>query len=181
MDEVWKPLTIYNLRDGYYISTFGRLYDITRNVFINPCYTQDGYQQVTLRCKDGTRKNVRLNRAVMLTFEPILNDDLYEVNHKDCNRANNYLYNLEWMTKSENNKYCYTTGNRNNIGENNPNSKVNQTDVMKIQILHKNKNMNTTQIMIYFGIDPKDHSKRTLINRILRGETWKYIYDEFNN
>ena len=175
--EEWKPLTIYNLREGYSISNYGRLFDHTRGVFMNINYTQDGYQQITLSCKDGSKKNIRINRAVLMTFNPVDNMDKLEANHKDCVRDNNFIFNLEWMTKSENNKYCYTTMRRNNIGENNPNSKLKESDVIKIYNL-KNQNYTSTQILNELGFEV-NNSNRAMINRVIRGETWSHLYNVY--
>lgn len=59
------------------------------------------YLQVSLHDKYGVRKVCNIHRLVALTFlgEPPLN---YVVNHKDKNRQNNNLSNLEFVTPREN-------------------------------------------------------------------------------
>ena len=62
-----------------------------------------GYLQVIL-CKDGKDKKCRINRLVAQAFLPNPNN-LPEVNHKDEDRTNNCVDNLEWCTKQYNIDY----------------------------------------------------------------------------
>ena len=55
------------------------------------------------------RKECFIHRLVLQTFHPIDNMNSMTVNHKDENKLNNNLDNLEWMTQADNNNY----GNRN--------------------------------------------------------------------
>lgn len=47
-------------------------------------------------------KSISVHRLVMITFNPIDNYQKFYVNHKDRNRKNNTLVNLEWVTQKEN-------------------------------------------------------------------------------
>lgn len=71
------------------------------------CYP-NGYKFVCLR-KDGVNQNHMIHRLVAKAF--ILNpNDLPEVNHKDGNKQNNNVDNLEWCTRSENLKHAVQIG-----------------------------------------------------------------------
>lgn len=60
-----------------------------------------GYHRVFFRRVDGTRGNIGLHRLVAIAFidNPEKKSD---VNHKDANKSNNTIDNLEWMTRKEN-------------------------------------------------------------------------------
>ena len=82
---------------------------------------RDGYNSVAIRREDGRQSYLRVSRAVALAFIP--NDDptvKREVNHKDYNRTNDCVDNLEWMSHTDNVRYSIP--NRKDItGSNNPN------------------------------------------------------------
>lgn len=59
-------------------------------------------------------------------------DNQEEVNHKDCNRYNNSVDNLEWCSHSYNVAYSYSTGSRDVSGSNNANCKTDVETVHKI-------------------------------------------------
>lgn len=76
--------------------------------YINPIVNADGYLQCKL-CKEGKYKTVKVHRIVAETF--IENPNNYpEVNHKDCNRQNNCVDNLEWKSHIENVQYSADLG-----------------------------------------------------------------------
>ena len=58
---------------------------------------------------DGTRKRERLHRLIAKAFIPNPNNCEF-VNHKDGNKANNCIDNLEWCNTSQNTKHAYDTG-----------------------------------------------------------------------
>lgn len=59
-----------------------------------------GYLQVILQ-KDGKLENLLLHRIMALTWIPNP-DNLPEINHKDGNKINNRILNLEWVTSRQN-------------------------------------------------------------------------------
>ena len=85
---------------------------------------QDGYMVVTVG-KKNNRTSIGVHRMVALAFLPNP-DNLPEVNHKDFNRENNRVDNLEWCTHIENIQYTINAGRHNSTtqdysGCNNPN------------------------------------------------------------
>ena len=65
---------------------------------------KNGYKRVMLYGKQPFKKFVRVHRLVAIAFIPNPNN-LPCVNHKDENKTNNELDNLEWCTTSYNNTY----------------------------------------------------------------------------
>lgn len=68
----------------------------------------EGYPSVSLT-RDGVSQNVLVHRLVAKTFLPNPNN-LPFVNHKDTNRSNNKLENLEWCTEEYNNIHAVYHG-----------------------------------------------------------------------
>lgn len=81
-------------------------------------YNADGYSVCSLKLDEGWR-SVRVARLVAIAFIPNPKN-LPEVNHKDYDRSNSNVENLEWVTRKEN--VNYSNCNRPNVsGINNPN------------------------------------------------------------
>lgn len=72
----------------------------------------NGYVYIFLM-KDNKSKNFRLHRLVAEAFIPNPENKL-QVNHKDGNKLNNNINNLEWCNQSENEKHAYNKGLANN-------------------------------------------------------------------
>jgi len=75
---------------------------------MSPNVNNSGYYYITL-CKDGRHCCLKVHRLVAMTFIDNPNN-LLEVNHKDGNKLNNCVDNLEWCTHSENHKHSYSMG-----------------------------------------------------------------------
>ena len=67
-----------------------------------------GYEKVTLKI-DGKRKDFKVHRLVALAFIPQI-DGKPHVNHKDGDKTNNVVENLEWCNRSENMLHAYRLG-----------------------------------------------------------------------
>ena len=106
MKEVWKDIMGY---EGLYqVSNLGRIKSLGNNKnkkekIIKIWNDRNSYLNVVLH-KKGVRKRCLVHRLVAETF--ISNpENKPEVNHKDCNRTNNIVGNLEWCTRRDNSKY----------------------------------------------------------------------------
>lgn len=100
-NEIWKDVEGYN--GDYKVSNLGRIYsEIAQRILKAPVNNANGgYCQLPLGSRSGTRKSFRLHRLVALAFIPNP-DNKKEVNHKDKDKTNNRVENLEWMSGFEN-------------------------------------------------------------------------------
>lgn len=78
------------------------------------CVGRCGYKEVLLS-ENGKTKRYLVHRLILSTFEPIENEKNFDVNHKDGNKLNNNISNLEWCTRSENIKHSYRNGLQKNV------------------------------------------------------------------
>lgn len=67
-----------------------------------------GYPRTSL-CRAGRKVNFAIHRAVALAWIPNP-DNLPQVNHKNGNKVDNRVENLEWVTRSENTKHAWAKG-----------------------------------------------------------------------
>lgn len=99
MKEIWADIEGYEGK--YKVSTWGRVANGER--IVSQWINHKGYSKVTLY-KGNDKKNFRVNRLVAQAFIPNwLNYP--EVNHKDGNKRNNSITNLEWVTGQQNREY----------------------------------------------------------------------------
>lgn len=72
---------------------------------LKPNKKKNGYLEVGLMIETNKRKWFLIHRLVLSVFNPIKNYENLEVNHKDENKENNRIDNLEWITSKENCNY----------------------------------------------------------------------------
>jgi hypothetical protein len=104
--EVWKQIEGF---PKYDVSTFGRVRkDLGNNkyLYLKSDVNHAGYHRVSYSNKKE-RKRTALHRLVLAKFKPIEEMEKYQGNHKDGNKDNNRLSNLEWVTGSENARHSY--------------------------------------------------------------------------
>lgn len=93
MEEIWKPID-----DRYSVSNLGRVKSNYANKvrILKPFKNHDGYLMVDIR-HPNYRNSVSVHRLVAIAFIPNSNPEKYkEVNHKDEDKTNNCVDNLEW-------------------------------------------------------------------------------------
>ena len=100
--EIWKDIKGYEGK--YQVSNFGRVWSIKNQKYLKYWVNRCGYHLVGLRSKNGKQKHEQIHRLVALAF--IENPNNYpQVNHKDENKGNNCVENLEWVTAKQNCNY----------------------------------------------------------------------------
>lgn len=100
--ENWK--TIENVTN-YEVSDLGQIRNTKTSYILKGRLSKSGYLQVSLTDKETKKqKNYYIHRLVAIYFLENL-DNKREVNHKDGNKLNNNVDNLEWVTPSENQKH----------------------------------------------------------------------------
>ena len=107
--EEWRDVPGY---EGLYqVSNLGRVRGMRRGLLniLSPS-SYNGYYRVNLS-KGGKYITIHIHRLVAMAFLP--NPNNYpQVNHKDGDRKNNNLNNLEWCTASYNQLHAFRTLNR---------------------------------------------------------------------
>ena len=166
-----KKIVIPNvkLKYEYLINESGEVYSKATNTFLKPNKTAKGYLRYSLTTETG-RKYFMVHRLVLFTYNPTENMESLEVNHKDGNKENNHLSNLEWCSGSENVRHSLSTGLKIPAkGEQVGNSVLNEKKVLEIIELLLNTNLSLQKIGDKFGV-----SRHTIFD-IKRKKSWKYL------
>lgn len=131
MEEIWKQ--IKGGYEEYQVSNFGQIKSLKNKneKILHLDKDRHGYMNVRLY-KYGTVKIFKVHRLVAMAF--IENPNGFpEINHKDGNKENNFVENLEWVTRFQNIKHAFDTGlkprNGTSYGENNGRHKLTKQDV----------------------------------------------------
>lgn len=122
MEEIWKDVAGY---EGLYqVSNMGRVKSLARtrnmnlpwggiapvNERIRKFGKSLGYQNITLS-KNGVNERIRVHKLVAMTFIPNPRG-CTQINHKNGDKHDNRVENLEWVTPSENQRHAIETGLR---------------------------------------------------------------------
>lgn len=167
-NEIWKQVLGY---EGLYsVSSLGRLRKEFKSNNCRAGYITTGckdkhYVRVSLR-KNGIRKNINIHVLVAEAFLGKRPHGLY-VNHKDGNKRNNSINNLEYVTPRENILQSVKAGTHPK-GSRIAQAKLNEKDVIEvIKLLSSHHSCES--------ISKKFCVSRTAINRIKLGKTWRHI------
>lgn len=170
--EQFRPITqnmVPGIYDYYMISNFGRVYNKFSGKFIKPTVGDFGYESVCVATCYGYPP-VLIHRMVMLAFYPIENADQMQVNHKDGNKTNNSILNLEWCTPKENIAHSFKTG----LHEYTYSAKITEEQIIQICEMLKTGQYTAKEIADRFGIGT------TAISNIKRKVTWPHITKDYD-
>lgn len=179
--EIWKPVVGY---EGLYeVSNIGRVKSLSRTVCTKKSQYQKseriliqrigtvGYPILEL-CRLSKSKTISVHRLVAKSFLENKNNYPY-INHKDGNKINNHVDNLEWCTPSQNNIHSYRVLNR----------KGNSKPVIKMDS-NENEIETYNSITEAAKVFTKNGNGALIIKSIINGYFaygfyWKYKDDSF--
>lgn len=177
-EEIWKKIKGYE--EYYEISNYGKVRRIkyedcshikthTLPYYLKPRKDKDGYLKYTLVDKMKSKSFIA-HRLVAIHFIPNP-ENKPTVNHKDGNKLNNYVDNLEWATQKEQNKHALETGLR--IMKNNKLSKVVLQYDLQGNLLKEYKSSNDAgRINNYSSGHIRDCCRGNM--KTYKGFIWKY-------
>lgn len=188
MDEIWVCIRGY---EGLYeVSNYGNIRSVTRTVkqknafgtiservmkgyLLYPKEERTGYLRVCLYKQNHKRKMYSVHILVAMAFLPNP-DNLPQINHKDENKKNNRVENLEWCTSYYNNHYNGIRERAYDNGSGSRRKAVVKCDGSNGEVLERYRSIGYAAI--------KNNMSRTpILNSINRGMItkggfiWKYV------
>lgn len=160
---------------GYAIDTSGNVWSCKRTKYHTLTYWKllkkrfdtKGYSNMAI-FKGSKRKYYRVHRLMAMLFIPNP-DNKSEINHKNGNRQDNRIENLEWVTRNENIQHAYDILCRHRLrGTNSPQAKLNDESVREIKRLLADGNSQRSTAK-KFGVC---HS---IIRGIHNGTRWAHV------
>ena len=186
--ENWKD--IKNYEGLYQVSDFGRVkrlkttinsscrnggFRTTQEKILKQNLKRNGYLTVDLS-KDGVVKTISVHRLVALTFIP--NDDITknQIDHKNCNKKDNRVSNLEWVSDRENKNRAksnnlYYNPNKKQI-RNNQLNKIFKSSYEAGEFINEIKFKNSKKVKT---ISAKIRACCCGLQKSAYGYTWQYI------
>lgn len=170
MEEQWRDFEYNGAK--YRVSSQGRIMGM-RGKLLKSRLNEDGYAVVTIGI--GKKRTAEaIHRIVARVFiEKPDNNAKYEVNHKDCNRENNCVENLEWVTHQQNIKHSYKANREAQYvardGIKNGRATFNDEEILSIRKLYNESGYSIADLAKLF------HSKDSTIGNIVHNQTWKHL------
>lgn len=171
MEEVWKAVPGYEGR--YEVSNHGRFRGLPRPLIykdgrkgvlqggpIRGAMTTQGYLAIAL---DTKAKRLAHRIVAEVFLEP--QEYRRTVNHKDGNKTNNHVSNLEWNTFAENNAHARANGLNRQHGEASNLAKHSDQFIESVRRVYAAYNPNYSELARLFGLR-SGHARQ-----IVKGET----------
>lgn len=179
--EEWRD--VVGAEDRYQVSNFGKVKSksyvkhgrnihgpfsfTTKSAAMSTPLNAYGYPAINLRLSNGEDRPVAVHRLVAEAFIPNPNA-LPQVNHKDSDRANNCVSNLEWVSAQDNVKHGFESGFHTTAGEDHPRSVLNDEVVRRIRSM-KAEGWRVTDIARSLNL--KYHT----VHKVAKGLNWSHV------
>ena len=137
---------------------------------LKPKTKKNGYLEVNLTVSN-TSKSFYVHRLIAAAWLDMTTNNL-QVNHKDGDKSNNTIRNLEVVTQSQNMVHAYKLGlikPRNFKGSHHPNARTNEEEVVKIRHEHTNHHSIKRLLIDY------PHLTKPILTKIVYRESWKHV------
>jgi hypothetical protein len=164
--EVWKPCIGYEW--NYEVSNLGRVRSIGKGIVLKTKIDRGGYETIpSMYAVDRSVKSVKVHRLVAQAFIPNPRN-VSQVNHKDGNKLNNCVENLEWCTHQENFYHAKTNGLRPK-GEAHGRHKLTQSNVDYIRSVYRKGDLvfGANALARKFNVTPR------VVYLIIHNEIWR--------
>lgn len=173
MEERWRSVVGY---EGVYeVSDLGRLRRVrpargtSAGRLLKPSVSTDVYPRANL-WRDGRPRSVLVHRLVAAAFlgEPNVGS---QVNHRNGDKTDNRVANLEWTTAAANLTHARSTGLNSSEGEGHGHSKLTAEQVAYARRVYvfRDPTRSMTALAHRFGVDA------TTMRNAIRGRTWKHV------
>lgn len=162
----YEPIYLFGRKTKYIVSTDGEVFNTETGKALQPEITTRGYQRVLIYYK-GKRKHYAVHRLVAEAFLPNPHF-LPEVNHKNGDKTDNTVYNLEWCTPEYNVRHSYETG-LNYSGEDKGNASMSNNTAKRIANCFFENKLTPTEIANLTNV-----SKRA-VKHILLDHQWERV------
>lgn len=174
--EQWKDIPEWS---GYQVSNCGSVRSYRKGGKLGAYLTKTpklktigisvwGYPEVRLWLNQDTKK-FRIHRLVASVFIPNPSN-LPEVNHKNGNKLDNSVSNLEWVSRSKNMTHLYQELKSPTMrGEKNGHARLSSSQVRKIKEKWLTGQFRQQDIANQYAVS------RTTINAIVNGYNWKHL------
>jgi hypothetical protein len=184
MDEIWEDIKGYEGR--YQVSNMGRVKGLEKVYFsgANNKFRKvqpesilaggmlRGYLGVLLYADGGGRKGRKTKTVHRLVANAFIENPLNcpEINHKDGNKLNNCVDNLEWVTSKQNTLHAIENNLRHpSRGTSHGSSKLNESCIRIIRKLYHNCGYTQQDIANVFQIS------RENIGWVVRNQSWTHV------
>ena len=161
---MWKQIETFD----YEINEQGVVRRISTGRIKKSFMRKDGYIGIQLYDRQVKWINYQLHRLIAIAFKPNPHNKKF-INHKDSDRANNALSNLEWATAAENVKHGYLSGYATNKGSKNGFALLTETQVLEIRHKRIHENLTYQKLATIYGVS------YGCIAGIIQRTNWKHI------
>ena len=126
-NDYWRAVPGY---PNYQVSRRGEVRSVKRDKLLSQVENKRGYLLVNLY-RDGKPKNFLVHRLVATAFIGVIPPG-WQVNHRDGDKGNNDLGNLEIVTSEQNRRHAVENGLMRR-GEANPKARLKENDVREVR------------------------------------------------
>jgi hypothetical protein len=166
MQEQWKSI---EEASNYEVSNLGNIRNKTTLQVLKGRITKSGYYQVLIKINKINKFNNRYIHRLVAQYWIDNPENKREVNHKDGNKLNNNIDNLEWITSSDNQKHRHSIG-------------ITRTSQRRIGKFTKDGQLVAKFNSIKEAADLDNNGIRVSIDNVLQGKrytlkgfVWKYL------
>ena len=166
--EVWNEIDSFL---NYQVSNLGEIKSLNFNrtgkeKVMKLNIDTSGYYNIGFR-KENKRYCFLVHRLVAMAFIPNPENKPY-INHKDSNKLNNNIDNLEWSTASENTIHAYKYGKKvSSKGEKQGHSVLTEKQVLEIRAI--GKSISIKEISILYNMS------KGAISHVIKRRSWNHI------